>query len=57
MSLGVFRPRTISVESVQAEEEEQYVYLEAGQVQKKIELTVTWNLAPQKKLLVTLLKT
>ena len=37
-------------------EEEEYVYLEAGQVQRKIEVTVTWNSAPHKKLLVTLQK-
>jgi len=51
------RPRTFSSCSPFTDDEEQYVYLdEAGQVQKKIEVTVTWNSAPQKKMLVTLLK-
>lgn len=57
MSSDLFKPRTFSSCSAFADDEEQYVYLdEAGQVQKKIEVTVTWNSAPQKKMLVTLLK-
>jgi hypothetical protein len=57
MSSELFRLRTLSSSSAFADDEEQYVYLdEAGQVQKKIEVTVTWNCAPQKKMLVTLLK-
>lgn len=57
MSYGVIIPRRLSSGSWLVDDEEQYVYLDdSGQVQKKIEVTVTWNCAPNKKMLVTMLK-